>query len=52
MPVLGVGMGYRDVYREQTLAESDGIDFLEITADHFLGDSRDMVRQLDRLQNG
>ena len=43
-------MGYRNVYREQTLAESDGIDFLEITADHFLGDSRDMSRQLDRLQ--
>ena len=49
LPVLGVGMGYRDVYREQTLAESNDIDFLEITADHFLGDSLDMARQLDRL---
>lgn len=51
LPVLGVGMGYRDFYREQTLASAEHIDFLEITADHFLGDSRTMDRQLDRLQS-
>jgi uncharacterized protein len=32
---LGVGLGYRDVYREPILDGGDEIDFLEITADHF-----------------
>ncbi len=49
LPVLGVGMGYRDFYKEDTFRVTDHIDFLEITADHFLGDSREQKQQLDRL---
>jgi hypothetical protein len=51
LPVLGVGMGYRNYYRNQTLTAAEHIDFLEITADHFLGDSREQSKQLDRLQD-
>ena len=36
LPVLGVGMGYRDPLRKEILQYPDGIDFLEITADNFL----------------
>ncbi len=50
LPVLGVGMGYRNFYRNHTLPSAEHIDFLEITADHFLGDSREQSQQLDRLQ--
>ena len=44
-------MGYRNYYRNQTLPAAEHIDFLEITADHFLGDSREQSKQLDRLQD-
>ena len=49
LPVLGAGMGYRDFYREDTFIAANHIDFLEITADHFLGASRAQQQQLDRL---
>jgi len=35
LPNLGVGFGYRDVYRTDVFRNESEIDFLEITADHF-----------------
>jgi len=35
LPELGVGIGYRDVYRTDIFRNHTQIDFLEITADHF-----------------
>lgn len=35
LPILGVGIGYRDVYRADVFRHESEIDLLEITADHF-----------------
>ncbi len=44
IPVLGAGLGYQDELHEETLANRDGIDFLEVPTDQFL-------RQLDDWQD-
>ncbi len=51
LPVLGVGLGYRDAYRAEVLmAEGDDkVDFLEIIADHYLDATPFKARELDRL---
>jgi|TARA_B100001971_G_scaffold123870_1_gene114033 uncharacterized protein (UPF0276 family) len=49
LPVLGVGMGYRGYYAEETFNVANHIDFLEIIPDHFLGASHAQKRQLERL---
>ena len=36
LPALGVGMGWRLPYARAIWEQADHIDFLEITADHFL----------------
>lgn len=50
LPVLGVGMGYRDVYAKEVFEHADEIGFLEITADHFLDAPKDRRKFLDRLR--
>lgn len=51
LPVLGVGLGYRDAYKpEVMLAEGDDkVDFLEIIADHYLDASPWKARELEML---
>ena len=49
LPVLGVGMGYRDPLSNDILQSRDKIDFLEITADHFLQSPTVRWRILDKL---
>ena len=51
LPVLGVGMGYRDPLSDDILQSRDKIDFLEITADHFLQSPTVRWRFLDKLRS-
>ena len=51
LPVLGVGMGYRDPLCNDILQSRDKIDFLEITADHFLQSPTVRWRFLDKLRS-
>lgn len=41
IPVLGVGLGYREPFKAGLFLHRKAIDFLEVTADHFFGDSSD-----------
>ena len=36
LPVLGVGIGFREPFLAELFRHRDGVDFLEITADHYL----------------
>ncbi|GAC1446871.1 MAG: hypothetical protein NVSMB56_09730 [Pyrinomonadaceae bacterium] len=49
LPALGVGIGFRERYRADMLLRRDEIDFLEITADHYLDATPDKLRELDLL---
>ena len=49
LPTLGVGMGYRDPLCHEIVQCRDKIDFLEITADHFLQSPVSRWRFLDKL---
>jgi hypothetical protein len=49
LPKLGVGMGFRDFYRAETLLYRNEIDFLEITADHYLDATPKKLAELDLL---
>ncbi|MGB0582911.1 MAG: DUF692 domain-containing protein [Limisphaerales bacterium] len=51
LPVLGVGMGYRDRYAKEVFEHADEIGFLEITADHFLEAPKPRREFLDRLRD-
>ena len=51
LPVLGVGMGYRDPLRKEILQYPEGIDFLEITADNFLQSPNTRWMFLDDLRS-
>ena len=46
---LGVGLGYREPFRSELFLRPQAVDFLEVTADHFLGGSREKWRELDLL---
>ncbi|MFL2480545.1 MAG: DUF692 domain-containing protein [Verrucomicrobiales bacterium] len=51
IPVLGSGVGYREPwFGPLTSAEGNGIDFLEITADHFMDAPRWKIDQLKKLK--
>lgn len=50
LPDLGVGMGFRDVYRAETFLHRAEIDFLEITADHYLDAPPKKIAELDLLE--
>ena len=50
IPVLGSGIGYREPWSQNLLSESgDGVDFLEITADHFMDAPNWKIDQLKEL---
>jgi uncharacterized protein (UPF0276 family) len=51
LPVLGVGIGFREPFRAELFRRRDGVDFLEITADHYLDPSPEKNAELDLLAN-
>jgi len=50
LPKLGVGMGFREPFRADVFLNQDKIDFLEITADHYLDATPEKLRELDLLK--
>ncbi len=48
-PALGGGLGYRSPFRADLFRDRDRVDFLEITADHFLDASPEARDELDLL---
>ena len=51
IPVLGSGVGYREPwFGSLTSIEGNGIDFLEITADHFMDAPSWKTDQLKKLK--
>ena len=50
LPALGAGLGFRLPFTEQVLAKADEVDFLEITADHFINITEGRDRVFQRLQ--
>jgi uncharacterized protein (UPF0276 family) len=51
LPTLGVGLGYRAPFRADLFAQRERVDFLEVTADHYFGASREKLDELDLLAN-
>jgi uncharacterized protein (UPF0276 family) len=49
LPKLGVGMGFREIYRGEAFLHRAEIDFLEITADHYLDATPKKLAELDLL---
>lgn len=47
--VLGVGLGFREPFLAELFRRRDGVDFLEITADHYLDASEDKRAELELL---
>ncbi len=50
LPRLGVGLGYRQPYHADLFAHRAAVDFLEITADHYLHPSAYKESELAQLQ--
>lgn len=51
LPGLGVGLGYRDVFRGELFLRRDAVDFLEITTDHYIDAPSAKRRELDLLRD-
>lgn len=49
LPALGVGIGFREPFRSDVFLRRKNIDFLEITADHYLDATSEKLRELDLL---
>jgi uncharacterized protein (UPF0276 family) len=49
LPLLGAGLGFREPYRADVLLGGDGIDFLEVIADHYLDVPPEKLRELELL---
>ncbi len=49
LPTLGVGLGFREPFRSDLFLARDRVDFLEITADHYLDASPEKERELALL---
>lgn len=49
LPALGVGLGFREPFRGDVFLNRERIDFLEITADHYLDASPEKERELELL---
>lgn len=49
LPELGIGMGFREIYRAEIFLHRREIDFLEITADHYLDAPPKKLAELDLL---
>lgn len=50
LPKLGVGIGYRQPFRNQLFLQRSAIDFLELVADHFFSNSTSSQDELAWLQ--
>lgn len=51
IPKLGVGIGFREPFRADIFLNKDKVDFLEITADHYLDATKEKERELELLKN-
>ena len=49
LPALGVGLGFREPFRSDLFLHQGRVDFLEITADHYLDASPEKERELELL---
>ncbi|WP_165232820.1 DUF692 domain-containing protein [Aquisphaera insulae] len=49
LPAVGVGLGFREPYRADVILNRDRVDFLEITADHYLDAPAAKIRELELL---
>lgn len=49
LPVLGVGLSYREPFRADLFVNRPRVDFLEITADHYLDAPPEKERELELL---
>lgn len=49
LPALGVGLGFREPFRGDLFLRRGEVDFLEITADHYLDAPPEKMRELDLL---
>jgi uncharacterized protein len=49
LPALGVGLGFRQPFRADLFLHRGQVDFLEITADHYLDGLADKEQELDLL---
>jgi uncharacterized protein len=50
LPNLGVGLGFREQLRSDIFINRSGIDFLEITSDHYLDATPRKLEELDLLR--
>lgn len=49
LPVLGVGLGFRPSFRGDLFFDPSQVDFLEITAEHYLDVPREKWEELEPL---
>jgi uncharacterized protein len=49
LPTLGVGVGFREPFRGELFLRQREVDFLEITAEHYLDATPEKERELDLL---
>ena len=49
LPTLGVGLGFREPFLAELFRHRDGVDFLEITADHYFDAPEEKRAELDLL---
>ena len=49
LPSLGAGFGFREPYLSELFLNQDKVDFLEITADHYMDPTPEKRRELDLL---
>ncbi|HWE37278.1 MAG TPA: DUF692 domain-containing protein [Isosphaeraceae bacterium] len=49
LPTLGVGLGFREPFRGELFLHRSRVDFLEVTADHYLDATPEKARELDLL---
>ena len=49
LPVLGVGIGFREPFLAELFRHRDGVDFLEITADHYFDAPAEKYAELELL---
>jgi uncharacterized protein (UPF0276 family) len=50
IPFLGVGVGFRTQFKQDLFQNTGSVDFLEITADHFMFADKYKLRELDLLR--
>src|SRR4051794_30460159 len=49
LPTLGAGLGFREPFRAELFLNRGRVDFLEVTADHYLDASPEKIRELALL---